>query len=138
VELNKSSKIQPTVFILIFLVIAGSFGYMIMKNKEREIDDPLWTVTGSNHQQGPGSIIRYGCFSCHVIDGIRRANGRVGPKLQDIKEQIYIGGVLANSPENMVQWIMNPLHFSAETAMPDLDVSDQDARDISAYLYRKS
>jgi cytochrome c1 len=34
----------------------------------------------------------------------------------------------------MVEWIMNPLHYSAETAMPDLDVSDQDARDISAYL----
>ncbi len=109
-----------------------------MKNTGRSIDDPLWTVTDGNHQQGPGSIIKYGCFSCHVIDGIRRANGRVGPKLQDIKEQIYIGGVLANSPENMVEWIMNPLHFSAETAMPDLDVSDQDARDISAYLYRKS
>jgi cytochrome c1 len=58
--------------------------------------------------------------------------------LQDIKEQVSIGGVLANSPENMVEWIMNYLHYSAETAMPDLDVSDQDALDISAYLYRKS
>lgn len=136
---SKTSAKKPvTVFVLISFVIAGLSGYILMKNAGRNIDDPLWTVTDGDHRQGPGSIIKYGCFSCHVIDGIRRANGRVGPKLQGIKEQIYIGGVLANSPENMVEWIMNPLHFSAETAMPDLDVSDQDARDISAYLYRKS
>ncbi|MGB3222470.1 MAG: c-type cytochrome [Desulforhopalus sp.] len=134
-ESKKSVKMTATALVLIFL---GFTGYMIMKNPEQKIDDPLWTVTDGNHQQGAESIIEYGCFSCHVINGIRRANGRVGPKLQDIKEQIYIGGVLANSPENMVEWIMNPLNFSAETAMPDLDVSDQDARDISAYLYRKS
>jgi cytochrome c2 len=138
VKLKKSAKKPVTVFVLISLVIAGLSGYILTKNMGRNIDDPLWTVTDGDHRQGLGSIIKYGCFSCHVIDGIRRANGRVGPKLQDIKEQIYIGGVLANSPENMVEWIMNPWHFSAETAMPDLDVSDQDARDISAYLYRKS
>lgn len=137
-ESKKPSKIPATVFVLISLVIAGLSGYLLMKSSERNIDDPLWTVTDGNHQQGPDSIIRYGCFSCHVINGIRRANGRVGPKLQDIKEQIYIGGVLANSPENMVEWIKNPLRFSAETAMPKLDIPDQEARDISAYLYRKS
>ncbi len=137
-ESKKPSKIPATVFVLISLVIAGISGYLLMKSSGGNIGDPLWTVADGNHQQGPDLIIRYGCFSCHVINGIRRANGRVGPKLQDIKEQIYIGGVLANSPENMVEWIKNPLRFSAETAMPDLDVPDQDARDISAYLYRKS
>jgi cytochrome c1 len=71
-----------------------------------------------------------------VISSIREATGRVGPKLEEIGDQIYIGGVLPNHPENMIRWIQNPKNFSPETAMPDLGVTEQDARDIADYLYR--
>ncbi|KJR99708.1 MAG: hypothetical protein VR65_15550 [Desulfobulbaceae bacterium BRH_c16a] len=107
-----------------------------LAHSERKNVAPLWEVPGGNPQQGPASILRHGCFSCHMITGVRRAKGRVGPKLYDIREQMYIGGVLANSPDNMIRWIRNPRRFSPETAMPELDVSDRDARDITAYLFR--
>lgn len=119
--------------IIVIMVIAGLF---LMFKLDREIEAPLWEVPGGISSQGPGSIIKYGCFSCHAISGIRRANGRVGPKLHEIKEQMYVGGVLANSPDNMIKWIRYPQRFSQETAMPELGVSDRDARDIAAYLFK--
>ena len=99
---------------------------------------PLWTVEGGDQRRGRQAILKYGCHACHVISSIREATGRVGPKLEDIREQIYLGGVLPNNPENMIQWILNPQRFSPETAMPDLSVTEQDARDIAAFLYGKS
>ncbi len=99
-------------------------------------EDPLWAIAEGSPQHGAAAIIRYGCFSCHEIAGIRRATGRVGLKLHDIREQMYIGGVLANSPDNMAEWLCNPRKFSPETAMPDLEVVGQDVPDITAYLYK--
>jgi cytochrome c2 len=96
---------------------------------------PVWTVPDGNPKMGRQVIITHGCHACHVIDGIREATGRVGPKLEDIEKQIYIGGVLPNSPENMIRWIVNPDTFSPGTAMPDLEVTPEGARDITAYLF---
>jgi cytochrome c2 len=95
----------------------------------------VWTVEGGDQRRGEQAILKYGCHACHVIPDIRQATGRVGPKLEDIRDQIYIGGVVTNHPANMIQWIRAPRNFSPETAMPDLGVTEQDARDIAAYLY---
>jgi cytochrome c1 len=63
------------------------------------------------------------------------ANSLVGPPLVHLGERAYIAGVLTNSPQNLVRWIRDPRGVDSLTAMPNLDVSDQDARDIAAYLY---
>jgi cytochrome c len=94
-----------------------------------------WFVRGGDAKQGRPLIVRYGCAACHVVDGVGKATGRVGPKLQDIQQQVYIGGVLPNTAENMIRWIMEPQRFSPESAMPDLDVPEQEARHIAAYLF---
>jgi len=46
-----------------------------------------------------------------------------------------IAGELPNVPDNLVRWIMNPPAIEPGTAMPDLGLSKQQARDIAAYLY---
>jgi cytochrome c len=97
--------------------------------------ETLWEVEGGEVEKGRLAIHRYGCGGCHVIPGIRAATGRVGPQLRDFRNQIYIAGVLPNIPENLVAWIENPKHFNPITAMPNLQVTPQEARDIAAYLY---
>jgi cytochrome c1 len=42
--------------------------------------------------------------------------------------------VLQNTPDNMARWIMRPQHVRPITAMPDVRVREEDARDIAAYL----
>ena len=123
--------------VLIFLGVSLSVVIVVLMVRT---DDslPVWSVPGGNQNQGRRAILVYGCYACHVVTNIPEATGRVGPKLEDIARQIYIGGVLPNSPDSMIAWIENPRRFSPQTAMPNLNVSASDARDITAYLFGKN
>jgi cytochrome c1 len=92
------------------------------------------TVGGSPHK-GKSAIDRYGCASCHTIPGIHGANATVGPPLDRIGSRTYIGGVIHNNSDNMLRWLKNPPGVDPMTAMPNLNITDSDARDIAAYLY---
>jgi cytochrome c1 len=97
---------------------------------------PAPVVSGGSAERGEVAIRKYGCGSCHTIAGIPGARGLVGPPLDDVGQRVYIAGVLPNVAENMVRWIANPPAVDAKTAMPNLGVSDRDARDMAEYLYR--
>ena len=90
---------------------------------------------GGDPEAGAVAIARYGCGSCHVIPGIERARGLVGPPLTDFGGRTYIAGKAFNTPENLAAWIRLPDSVEPGTVMPTLGVSEQDARDITAYLY---
>lgn len=93
----------------------------------------LASVQGDPHR-GAVAIGRYGCGSCHVIPGLRRAQGKVGPPLTDFAQRTYIAGNSYNTPTNLAAWIRRPDSVEPGTVMPTLGVSEQEARDISAYL----
>ncbi|HEX2197917.1 MAG TPA: c-type cytochrome, partial [Burkholderiales bacterium] len=84
--------------------------------------------------RGERAINQYACVTCHEIPGIVGANAPVGPPLAGIASRVMLGGVLPNSPDNMVRWLREPQKIAPGTAMPDLGVTEQDARDIAAYL----
>jgi cytochrome c2 len=92
-------------------------------------------VEGGNAQAGHEAIINYGCGACHVIPGVAGAQGAVGPPLDGWLQRQFIAGSLPNTPDNLIQWIQNPQTLEPGSAMPSLGVSDNDARDIAAYLY---
>lgn len=92
-------------------------------------------LTGGDPRYGPALMRKYGCQACHTIPGVDGADGLVGPPLGGIASRSYIGGVLTNTPENMMKWVMNPKGVDSLTAMPNTGVTDADARHIAAYLY---
>ena len=92
-------------------------------------------IAGGNVERGKTSLAGFGCGSCHTIDGITGAHGKVGPPLTGVASRSIIAGQLANTPENMVRWIRDPVSVEPNTAMPNLGVSEATARDIVAYLY---
>lgn len=91
--------------------------------------------TGGDPDHGVVLIRYYGCASCHTIPGIRGADSLVGPPLAHVASRMYVGGVIRNTPENMVRWVRNPKAIDEKTAMPNLWVTEADARDITSYLY---
>jgi cytochrome c len=93
------------------------------------------TYTGGNPHAGRALIQSYGCGSCHTIPGVPNAHGLVGPPLFFWSRRTYIAGEIPNTPGNLVRWIHSPESVEPHTAMPTLGVSDQQARDIAAYLY---
>ena len=58
----------------------------------------------------------------------------VGPPLDGIARRAMIGGRLANTPDNMVRWLRRTHEVDPRTAMPEMGLTEQDARDIAAYL----
>jgi mono/diheme cytochrome c family protein len=84
--------------------------------------------------RGRKAIDQYACVTCHAIPGVVGPNFPVGPPLAGVGARTMLGGVLANSPENLARWIRAPQSFAPLSAMPDLRVSEQDARDIAAFL----
>lgn len=92
-------------------------------------------VAGGDPERGAAALQAYGCGSCHAIPGVPGAVAYVGPPLDAWAERHYIAGALLNTPENLIYWLREPQAVEPDTAMPDLGVTEQDARDISAYLY---
>ena len=92
-------------------------------------------ITGGDVARGESAINRYGCAACHTIPGIDTATATVGPPLTQVAVRQYLAGHLTNSPGNMIKWIQHPQLIDPNNAMPELDVIDQDAKDIAAYLY---
>ena len=89
---------------------------------------------GGNPARGKAVIEQFDCGSCHTIPGVRGARGLVGPPLLWFSRRTFIAGELPNTPENLVRWVRSPEAVEAATAMPTVGLSEQQARDVAAYL----
>lgn len=125
-----------TVLVIVGLLMLGAVVFDLGARGLHRVPQPaVWGLVDTDPARGRQAILRHGCGSCHVIPGISTAVGRVGPQLVDFGNQTFVAGVLANVPENLVRWLMHPQQINPLTAMPDLGVTEQEARDIAAYLY---
>jgi cytochrome c len=95
-------------------------------------------VTRGDPERGEAMFIKYGCGGCHGLKHVRKATGAVGPSLDGIAVRAMLAGRLDNNPDNLQTWIRDPQRASPGTAMPDLNVGERDARDISAFLYTRA
>jgi cytochrome c len=126
---------------VLVLVIAGALAAGIAVDAVDDRND-LWAhaaaTTGGDPHRGEAMFIQYGCGSCHSAKHVRRASGMVGPPLDEIAARAMIAGKLSNTPENLQRWIRDPQAVTPGTDMPDLHVSERNARDISAFLYTRA
>jgi cytochrome c1 len=86
-------------------------------------------------RRGRTIIEAYGCGACHIIPGVPRANGLVGPPLILFGARTMIAGELPNTPENLERWLENPRAIEPGTAMPNLGLTAAEADEVAAYLY---
>jgi cytochrome c1 len=91
--------------------------------------------TGGDAHRGRAVIEARDCGACHTIPGVRSARGVVAPPLFWFSRRTYIAGELPNTPENLIRWVREPQAVEPRTAMPTLGLSEQEARDVAAYLY---
>jgi cytochrome c2 len=115
---------------VIVLVLVPVFGC-----SRRDARDEARRLTGGEPAEGRWAIRKHGCQACHAIPGVTGADGLVGPPLDGIGRRLYLAGHLPNTPENMMRWLQHPPQVHPPTAMPDTGVTDEEARDIAAYLY---
>jgi cytochrome c len=122
------------IFKLTFICAAFAL-FAALSACNREQNQRISQVTGGDIARGRDLIHAHGCATCHTIPGIRGADGLVGPPLDRIASRAFLAGRIQNTPQNMIHWVRFPKQVDPETAMPQMEISEQEGRDITAYLY---
>ena len=125
--MNGSRCIVIGIFVTVLAGLPGCTGGKIVQAYTPE--------TGGDAQRGAELINQYRCGACHTIPGIHDARGRVAPPLMFFGDRTFIAGEVPNTPANLVRWIQSPQSIESATAMPNLGLTEQQARDVAAYLY---
>lgn len=113
-------------------LVAGVVEHKQQSNESRIRAEQL---TGGSMVAGKAALKRYGCGGCHEISGLAEGSGGVGPSLSGIAVRTELAGHLQNNPENMIRWLRDPQGVAPGNGMPNLGVSERDAKDMAAYLY---
>lgn len=91
--------------------------------------------TAGNAERGRGVLEQFECGACHRIPGVRGPQGQVGPSLEHFAQRAYVAGRFENSPDVVARWVLDPPAMKPATAMPDLGLTEAEARDVAAYLH---
>jgi len=85
-------------------------------------------------QEGRRLVSAKGCVACHAFPDVAWPRGGLGPALDNFGHQGLIAGQLPNQPGVLMQFVRNAPSLVPGTAMPAIPMSDQEARDVTAYL----
>jgi cytochrome c len=130
--------LPPRRIVWVGAAIAAGLSAFVITNVARDNETKsaaAVALTGGDPARAPALFRRYGCSGCHTIPGIPGADGQIGAPLTGLSKRVYIAGVLENRSDNLVAWIVSPQSFSPQTAMPNTGISEQEAKNLAAYLY---
>lgn len=76
-----------------------------------------------------------GCLACHSLQAVDAPKGMVGPNLANIGARSWLAaGTLKNTDENMAKWIREPQTIKKGVLMPNLGLTEEEARALVAFL----
>lgn len=84
-------------------------------------------------QEGEVLMSTKACLGCHALGGMS-GQSRVGPNLTGMALRQQIAGVVPYSPENMRQWMEDPIELKPGTTMPRLQLTDAEIEALVAYM----
>jgi mono/diheme cytochrome c family protein/peptidoglycan hydrolase CwlO-like protein len=104
--------------------------YLVRNSEEYQF--PWAYPPGGSVERGKELVESVGCLGCHSI-GEHQAGGYLAPLGYDLVPDLSqvaqkVGG------EWLFNWLKDPKRFRPTTKMPNLRLSDDEARDITAYL----
>ncbi len=110
---------------------------LVLQREEAQSQAEVLAVQATGGYPAAGKIAfrRLGCGACHRTGMVSGTGGEVGPPLQGLGARAEIAGKLSADPQNLIAWIRHPQTISPGVGMPDIPMSDQDARNVAAYLY---
>ncbi len=104
------------------VAIEGIATYLLKNSEPVELKRPLKKQGDS--EVGKQLVKDLGCLGCHSAEGAKANNH--GPEL------IHLGSKV--SRDWLFNWLKDPKHYSPDTRMPNLRLSDEEANDIARYL----
>jgi len=119
------------------VLVLGAIGSYIYNEARQDIKqkEAAASATGGDPALGQLLIARYGCNGCHIIPGVDNATGQVGPELGGVARRVYVAGVVSNTADNLVRFVVDPKSVDEKSAMPRTGITPDEARNVAAYLY---
>ena len=85
--------------------------------------------------QGQKLFLMKGCVGCHSLVAYNAPKGLLGPNLANVGARTYIAaGTLPNTDENLAHWIRVPQDVKHGVLMPNLGVTEDEAKALVAFL----
>lgn len=106
--------------------------YLWNAAKEASFHPQKGISAGGNAERGKELVGTIGCKGCHVIGDDTRMHDARGTSYDIAPELTRAGSKL--DPDWAFEWIKNPRQYRPQARMPSLRLSDQEAKDIVAYL----
>jgi cytochrome c2 len=122
---------------LLALAAVASGVSLVVQHRQSATADRAHTValTGGDPKAGRTLFDRRGCGACHAISNDRDATGLAGPPLGKFGLRSVLAGEWPNDPAHLIAWVQHPQAMKPGVGMPDAGLTEEEARDVSAYLY---
>ena len=108
--------------------IDSTVAYLFAHSDGHEFADP--SPPSGDAARGEELVGSVGCLACHINEDQTRLDAGTrrtfGQPLQNIGNK--------TSYEWLYDWVRDPKHFSEDTYMPDLRLTDAEAADVATYL----
>ncbi len=102
--------------------IEGIATYLLKHSDSIELKSP--PKKGGDPEVGKKLVKELGCLGCHSVEDAKVNNH--GPELVNLGSKV--------SREWLFTWLKDPKHYSSDTRMPNLRLSDEEAGNITTYL----
>jgi sulfur-oxidizing protein SoxX len=93
------------------------------------------SLAGADPANGLVLVKASGCAACHVVPGVVWPQGKVGGSLVGFADRTLISGHTPNQPDELIAFLREPPTVQPGIAMPPSRMSEDDLRDVAAYLY---
>ena len=97
-----------------------------------KLDRPKGSFAGGSASRGKEIFELAGCKGCHVVGDDERVRNARASSYDVAPELTHAAGKL--NPDWIIDWIKNPRHYNPTTKMPSLRLTDQEARDVVAFV----
>jgi cytochrome c2 len=117
-------------FSTVILVLMVTGCGMLTASQDARVEE-----TGGNIARGEDLVRTKGCLACHSAPGMASVDNGFGPDLDGFANRRLIAGAAENEPDTLIQFLMVPRSVAPGTAMPSLQLTEDEARDIASWLY---
>ena len=102
--------------------------YLFANSEDHEF--AVSSPPAGNIERGQALVESVGCLACHITSDQGRLEA--GPRRTFGQPLQNVG--TKTTYEWLFDWVRDPRHFSAQTYMPDMRLTDQEVADVAAYL----
>ena len=106
--------------------------YLLDVSRRNEFNAVKGASSGGDPKRGKELVQNVGCIGCHAIGDETRVRQSRGTSY-DIAPELTRAGSKVTA-DWAYDWVKNPRHYNPTTKMPNLRLTDSEAKDVVAYL----